>query len=130
MFLLVNVEDDINIEQSDMIYGDGNGTGNTEEQTTDELDVDENDVECGSKPSSERSPSPGSGTVDDTQISNTDCENGQMSNPEYEQVLNTGAGVAFKQEIIKAVLNAMSLNEEVNGSQRNFLSNLEYGKNF
>ena len=128
-FLLVNVEDDINIEQSDMIYGDGNGTGDTEEQTIDELDVDENDVECGSKPSSERSPSPGSGTVDNTQISNTDRENVQMSNPEYEQVLNTGAGEDFKQEIIKAVLNAMSLNEEVNGSQRNFLSILEYGKN-
>lgn len=32
---------------------------------------------------------------------------------------NTVAGVDMKQEVEKAVLNAMSLNEEVNGSQRN-----------
>ena len=93
-FLLVSVEDDINVEQSDidMTHGDGNGTGDTEEQSTNELDVDETDVvECGSKPSPERSPSPGSGAAGNPQISNTDCENFQMSNPEYEQVLNTGA---------------------------------------
>ena len=92
------------------------------------MDIDETDVvECGSKPSPEHSPSPVSGVADDPQSSNTDCDNLQMSNPECEQVLNTGAGVDVKH--IKAVLNAMSLNEEVNGSQHNFMSILDYGKN-
>ena len=129
VFLSVNINVNDDIEQSDMIYGDGNGTGDAEEQSTNELDIDETDVvECGSKPSPEHSPSPGSGAADNPQSSNTDCDNLQMSNPECKQVLNTGAGVDVKQEVIKAVLNAMSLNEEVNGSQRNFMSILDYGK--
>ena len=125
-FLDLSVNHDI--EQSDTIYGDGNG--DTEEHSTNEVDIDETDVvECGSTPSPEHSPSPVSGVADDPQSSNTDCDNLQMSNPECEQVLNTGAGVDGKQEVIKAVLNAVSLNEEVNGSQHHFMSILDYGKN-
>lgn len=60
------------------------------------------------------------------QSSNVDCNNLQIKS---EHNTATSTGVDVKQEVIKAVLNAMSLNEEVNGSQNSFISILDYGKN-
>ena len=116
----LSVEQDI--EQCDMACGDGNG--DNEEQHNNELDIDKTStgvVECESETSTKHSLSPVSGVH---QSSNTDCDNLQIGCEH-----NTCARVDVKQEVIKAVLNAMSLNEEVNGSQRNFMSILDYGKN-
>lgn len=108
--LLLSKEHDA--EQCDMTYSDSKS--DTEEQNSNEFDSDETDgVDCGS-------------THSPVGISNVDCNNLQIN---IEDNTATGTGVDVKQEVIKAVLNAMSLNEEVNGSQNSFMSVLDYGKN-
>lgn len=116
------------------VISDGNS--DTEEQKSNELDSDETDgVDCGCTHSLVGIPHDETDGVDCgsthsllgiPQSSNVDCNNLQI-NSEHNTATSTGVDV--KQEVIKAVLNAMSLNEEVNGSQNSFISILDYGKN-
>ena len=100
-----------------MTYSDSKS--DTEEQNCNEFDsgTDETDgVDCGSTHS----------PIGIPQSSNIDCNNLHINS---EENTATGTDVDVKQEVIKAVMNAMSLNEEVNGSQNSFMSILDYGKN-
>ena len=105
------------IEQIESTHGDG--TNDTEERKNDVLYVDEIETDTSIKAvaqnrsSPERSPTP----VDDQQIDAP------------APLLDSSTASDIKQVVIQAVLNAMSLNDEVNGSQQNFMSILEYGKN-